>query len=313
MFSVLFFSEQEKNMQENKMANGQQITKLNVSSSKEEEEILGGQGYHRIDVNLNEGTPGKQVFLWFKKVCDQSPVTRIQFSFNNQMKSGLADAGYEQVNRDLNAYNRGDPIFLWCFYGSTEYDIPIVNLAVSKDAEEEPVLLQDGWERLGCDLNRNAGGNFIYLWVQREKPSYIRDLTASVDFTSDKHMFELGYTRVDEDTNRGAGGNHVFLWYRRTTDKKQALTALDVSTSHQQEEKLQKEGYTILSVDLNKGTSGKAVYAWHQKQGCDYQIQTMVLLISSKAWAEYQKSGFNVIEKNLNEGNNGWIMYIAYK
>lgn len=123
-------------------------------------------------------------------------------------------------------------------------------------------------------------------------------------------MFELGYTRVDEDTNRGAGGNYVFFWYRRTTNKKQALTALEVSTSLQEEVKLQKEGYIILSVDLNKGTSGKLVYAWHKKKEFESPIQAMVLLIDS--WDEYKKADLTVIEKNLNEGNNGWKMYIAY-
>ncbi|XP_016334216.1 uncharacterized protein LOC107682515, partial [Sinocyclocheilus anshuiensis] len=243
------------------MANGQQITKLSVSTSKDEEEILGAQGYQLINVDLNQGAGGNQVLLWYKKECGNRPVTRIQFSFNENMKPGLADAGYELVNRDLNAGVRGDHVFLWYFYGSTEYDIPIVNLQVTTDAKEEPALLQDGWERLGCDLNRNAGGNFIYLWVKREKPSYICEITASVDFSSDKLLFQMGYTRVDEHTNRGACGNPVFLWYRRTTDKSKALTALNISTSLQEVSKLQAEGFKKLSVNLNKGTSGKDVYA----------------------------------------------------
>lgn len=188
-----------------------------------------------------------------------------------------------------------------------------MNLQVTRDAKEEPALLQDGWERLGCDLNRNAGGNFIYLWVKREKPSYICEITASVDFFSDKCLFELGYTRVDEDTNRGAGGNYVFLWYRRTTDKRKALTALNISTSLQEEAKLQAEGFKKISVNLNKGTSGGDVYAWHKKEGCESQIQAMVLLTNNKAWNEYQKAGISFVEKNLNYGNNGWIIYLAYK
>ncbi|XP_051715976.1 uncharacterized protein LOC127494270 [Ctenopharyngodon idella] len=293
------------------MANAQQITKLNVSTCKNEEEILRAQGYHVINVNLNEGTGGNRVLLWYKKVSGETPVTRIEFSFTDKMKSGLADAGYELVNKDLNAGVSGDHISLWYFCGSTEYDIPIVELEVSIDAKEEPALLKDGWERLGCNLNRNARGNFIYLWVKREKTSYIQEVAASVDFSSDKHMFDLGYTRVDEDTNRGSGGNYVFLWYRRTTDKSKALTALDVSTSHQEEEKLRKQGYKVLSVDLNKGTSGKVVFLWYKKEG-GHSIQAMVLLIDSEAWIEYQKAGINFIDKNLNEGNNGWKMHIAY-
>ncbi len=143
------------------------ITKLNVSTTKDEEEILGAQGYQLISVDLNEGTGKNRVFLWYKKECGNRAVTRIQFSFNDSMKSGLADAGYELVNRDLNA----DPIFLWYFYGSIESDIPIVDLEATK---EEPALLKDGWERLGCDLNRNAGRSYIYLWVKREKPGSVR-------------------------------------------------------------------------------------------------------------------------------------------
>ncbi|XP_051715975.1 uncharacterized protein LOC127494269 [Ctenopharyngodon idella] len=295
------------------MANGQQITKLNVSTCKDEEEILGAQGYQLINVNLNEGTGGNRVLLWYKKESGKRPVTRIEFSFTDKMKSGLADAGYTLVNKDLNAGVSGDHIFLWYFYGSTEYDIPIVELVVTKEAKEEPALLKDGWERLGCDLNRNAGGNYIYLWVKREKTSYIQQVAATVDFSSDKHMFELGYTRVCEDTNRGSGGkNYVFLWYRRTTDESKALTALDVSTSLQEESKLQKEGYKKLSVNLNKGTGGKDVYLWYKKEGQEW-MQAFVLLINSDAWIEYQKAGVNFIEKNLNEGNKGWEMYIAYK
>ncbi|KAK9963852.1 hypothetical protein ABG768_007013 [Culter alburnus] len=296
------------------MANAQQITKLNVSTRKDEEENLRAQGYQFINVNLNEGAGGNRVLLWFKKECGNRPVTRIEFSFTDRMKPGLADAGYEVVNRDLNAGAGGDHIFLWYFYGSTEYDIPIVDLTVSKGAKEEPALLTNGWERLGCDLNRNASRTIIYLWVKREKTSYIQEITATVDFSSDKHMFELGYTRVCEDTNRGADGqNYVFLWYRRTTDKKKALTALDVSTSLQEESKLQKEGYKKLSVDLNTGTGGKEVYLWYKKEGCESQIQAMVLLINCDAWFEYQKAGINFINKNLNEGNNGYEIYISYK
>lgn len=45
------------------MANGQQITKLHVSTSKDEEEILGAQGYQLINVNLNKGAGGNLVWL----------------------------------------------------------------------------------------------------------------------------------------------------------------------------------------------------------------------------------------------------------
>ncbi|XP_018942504.1 uncharacterized protein LOC109070394 [Cyprinus carpio] len=295
------------------MVDERPVTKLNVSTTKDEEEILAANGYQLINSDLSEGTGKKQVYLWYKKEHGLKPVTRIQFSFTDKMKSGLADAGYELVDRDLNAGAGGDFIFLWYFYGSTESDIPIMNLKVSKDAKEEPALLKDGWERLGCDLNRRAGGKFIYLWVKREKPSYICEIKATVDFSCDRYMFEQGYTRVDEDTNRGARGKYVFLWYRRSTDKSKALTALNISTSPQEQTKLQTEGFEMVVSDLSIGAGGAYVYAWYRKERCESQIQAMVLLINPDAWKEYQKAGISVVEKNLNEGNKGWKMYIAYK
>ncbi|KTF79662.1 hypothetical protein cypCar_00027335 [Cyprinus carpio] len=296
------------------MSNGDHITKLNVSTTEDEEQILRANGYQFINTDLNAGTGKNRVFLWYKKECGMNAVTRIQFSFNNAMKSGLDDAAYELVDKNLNVGTPGDPIYLWYFYGSTESDIPIVDIKVSKDAEEEPAFLHDGWERLGCDLNRNAGGNYIYLWVKREKPSYICEIIATVDFNSDKHMFEQGFTRVDEDTNRGAvGGKKVFLWYRRLADMSRTLTALNVSTNSHEETLTGKEGFEKLDVNLNEGTSGKPVYAWYTNKGCEAQIKNMVLLINPAAWTTYQKAGVNFIDKNLNAGNSGKKMYLAYK
>ncbi|KAK7167532.1 hypothetical protein R3I94_001810 [Phoxinus phoxinus] len=294
------------------MANENLITKLGVSTSKDDEEILGAQGYQLINVDLNEGTGKNRVFLWFKKECGMRPVTRIQFSFLDDMSKGLDSAGYEKIDKNLNTAG-GRPINLWYFYGNTEFDIPIMNLEVSKDANEEPALLQDGWERLGCEMNRGAVNNLYYLWVKREKPSYISEIAATSDFTSDKQKFDLGFTRVDEDTNRGAGGNYVYLWYRRTTDKSKALTALNVSTDFQENVRIQNEGFKKVSVNLNAGTSGNDVYAWHLNEGCESQIKVMVLLVNSEACGVYQKAGVSFVHKNLNEGNKGQAMYIAYQ
>ncbi|KAL0198050.1 hypothetical protein M9458_006590 [Cirrhinus mrigala] len=297
------------------MSTGQTITNLDVSTSPYEEQQLRNQLYQKIDVNLNEGIKEAkaQVFLWYKKNPTSKPITRIQFSFNNDMKTGLVDAEYTQINKDLNAGVPGDHIFLWYFRGSSPNENPIMNLKVTKDAKEEPALLLDGWERLGCDLNRHAGGNYIYLWVKREKPSYVSEVTASVDFYADKHLFELGYTRVDEDTNRGAAGpNQIFIWYRRTTDISKALTDLDISTSPREESTLRAKGFKKVNVNLNKGTTGKSIFLWY-KGKCDPQIKTMVLLVNPQARDEYAKAGIVVLNKNLNDGNEGIEMYLAYK
>ncbi|XP_077068542.1 uncharacterized protein LOC143721715 [Siphateles boraxobius] len=294
------------------MANENLITKLGVSTSKDEEEILGAQDYQLINVDLNGGSDKNRILLWYKKECGMRPVTRIQFSFLDEMSKGLDSAGYEKIDKNLNPVC-GGKLYMWYFYGNSEFDIPIMNLEVSKDPKEETALLQDGWERLGCELNRGAEKNLIYLWVKREKPSFISEIAATSDFSSDKQKFDLGFTRVDENTNRGAGGNHVYLWYRRTTDKSKALTALNVSTDFQENVRIHNEGFKKVSVNLNDGTTGNDVYAWHLNEGCESQIKAMLLLVNSDAFGVYQKAGVNFVNKNLNEGNQGQKMYIAYQ
>ncbi|XP_051988693.1 leucine-rich repeat-containing protein 3-like [Xyrauchen texanus] len=91
-----------------------------------------------------------------------------------------------------------------------------------------------------------------------------------------------------------------------STDKSKALTALNASTTLQEVANLQAQGFKKLSVNLNKGTTGTKVYVWHMKEGCESQIQSMVLLINPDTWSVYKKEGIIVIDKNLNEGNKGW-------
>ncbi|EKX32628.1 hypothetical protein GUITHDRAFT_148484 [Guillardia theta CCMP2712] len=43
------------------------ITDIKISDSSEQESLLAALGYHRVDGNLNEGTNGKQTFLWYRK------------------------------------------------------------------------------------------------------------------------------------------------------------------------------------------------------------------------------------------------------
>lgn len=293
----------------------QAITKLDVSTSKEDEERLRAQGYQIINVDLNEGTRAghPRVFIWYKKEDGAKPVTRIQFSFNSEMKTGLADAKYEMINKDLNAGVGGDHIFLWYFCGPTQSE-NILRLEVTKSASEEPSLLKDGWERLGCNLNRNAGGNYIYLWVKREKTTYIYEIQATVDYFADKLFFMAGYTRVDENANRNTTGNPVFLWFKNTVNPSQGYSALDVSINPRDESNLLANNFKKIAINLNTGAGGNQVYLWTKNDQCPTKkIQNMQILINPQAWVAYQSTGAIIIDRNLNEGNAGQQMYLAYK
>ncbi|KAG8004727.1 hypothetical protein GBF38_016602 [Nibea albiflora] len=197
--------------------------------------------------------------------------------------------------------------------GSTQYDTPIVEIDVTENAQDEGRKFQDNWERLACDLNRTVKGNWIHIWVKREKQPHICDVTATASFGSGDDYFRQGYIRLDEDTNRGAGGAYVFIWYRQTTNQTNALTDLNVSINAEEYQSLQQQNYELVSVDLNQGTGGKQVYMWYKKEGNQSNpIKNMTLLLNPDAVPVYKRAGVTVITKNLNQGNDAVTEYLCF-
>ncbi|XP_076737459.1 uncharacterized protein LOC143415977 [Maylandia zebra] len=286
------------------------ISELQVSLNKAEEYDLRKQGFKEIFVNLNEGAKGNPVYLWYK--TGNAAITRIQISFNDKMDKGLAEAGFLKIPKNLNEGAGGDKIYLWYFKGCSKYDVPITELRVSTQAAEEPNNYKQGYERLACDLNRGAGGNWIHLWVKREKTTYICDIKANAEFQGDKVNFKDGYIRVDENTNRGAGGPYIFIWYRQTTDPKDAIGQLGISTNNDESKILQAQGYQIVNQDLNEGTKGTEVYLWCKKASTSAFIKAITLVIDPAAKQAYEKDGVKVMKVNLNNGNHGVPIHLCY-
>ncbi|CAK6963156.1 uncharacterized protein LOC121882517 isoform X2 [Scomber scombrus] len=288
------------------------ITDLDVSINETEEQNLQAKGFKKIDVDLNKGAGGNFIYLWYKKESGAPAITRLQVTFKDIMAAGLINAGYTKIDKDLNAGSGGDYIYLWYYRGQTKYDTPIVDINVITDAKQDDDMVRSGWERLACDLNRKAKGNWIHIWMKREKQTYICDVTATDSFGSDQDHFKNGYIRVDEDTNRDAGGAYVFIWYRQTTDPKRALTALNISTNNTEYQALQQQNYQSVSVNTNEGTKGGPVYMWYKKDGSLDPIKAMTVLVNPDAVKSYVKAGATVIEKNLNSGNDGKKEYLCF-
>lgn len=285
------------------------ISFLDVSLDKDDEQSLQNQGFKKIPGNLNQGTGGNAIYLWYK--CGPAPVTRLQASFNDDMSDGLVNAGYTKIPKDLNTGAGGDCIYLWYFRGSGEYHTPIVKIEVTTNVESEAQKFISDWERLGCDLNRQNGGNWIHLWMKREKQTYICDVTATDSYGSDTDLFLDGYIRVDEDANRGTGRAPAFIWYRQTTDPKRALTELNISTDEDQRQVLQAQGYKHVNVNLNKGTIGNSVYLWFKQDKVNNPIKAIALLVSTDAFGTYSDAGATVIKRSLNTGNNGRTEFLS--
>ncbi|KAK9531092.1 hypothetical protein VZT92_010541 [Zoarces viviparus] len=285
------------------------ISEIDVSLNDAEEQNLRKRGFKQLPGNLNKGAGENCIYLWYKE--GPTAITKIQVTFNDGMTAGLNNAGYKKINKDLNAGAGCSSVYLWSYQGSGEFDTPIVEIDVTTDANNEAAKFGPGWERMACDLNRKAGGAWIHIWVKRENPNYICDITATDFYESDTEMFENHYIRVDEDTNRGAGGSDIFIWYRQTTDPKRALNDLEVSISDKEAREYQQQHYTKVNVNLNDGTRGNQVYLWYKKKGSSIPIQTIALLLTKALVDKYRKAGLTVIEKSLNVGNDGHIEYLC--
>ncbi|XP_071256906.1 uncharacterized protein [Salvelinus alpinus] len=286
------------------------ITEIAISTSSEREQQLRGQGFHMMEVNLNQGNSSTtSVYMWYKK-GNEEPITRVQFSFTEEMKDGPRSAGYTELPENLNSGAKGNVIQLWYSSGaSPKYGIPIVDLLLITDVNAEASQFKHGWERLPCDLNRGNSGDYIYLWVKRESVTYICDVAATTSFQEDINLFNEGYIRMDEDLNRGARGNWIFLWYRQSTDNKSGVIKMDVSINHEQDFSLQQRGFSVVNVNLNEGTSGQPVFVWLKKDG-SLPIKALTVTSNHKADVPYEEAGLVFIKKSLNTGNNGVPLFL---
>ena len=107
-----------------------------------------------------------------------------------------------------------------------------MEIDVTTDAKKESSKIRLDWEKLACNLNRGASGQWIHLWVKREKQTYICDVSATDSYGSDANQCKEGFIHVDEDTNRGTGAGQIFIWYRQTTESKDALTDASLLLTH---------------------------------------------------------------------------------
>ncbi|XP_064815856.1 uncharacterized protein LOC135532170 [Oncorhynchus masou masou] len=286
------------------------ITEIVISTTPEREQQLRNQGYDKINVNLNQGTSSTiTVYMWYKK-GNGEPITRVQLSFTDEMKDVLRKAGFTELPENLNSGTQGYVIQLW--YSSAahpKYDIPIEDLFLTTNENEEAAQFKLGWERLPCNLNLGNSGDFITLWLKRKSKTYICDVAATTSFQQHIDLFNEGYIRLGEDLNRGSGRKPIFLWYRQSTETGGGLTKMNASINHADDSSLVKQGFTVVNVNLNEGTGGQPVYVWFRKDG-SLPIKALTVTSNPDVTGPYDEAGLILIDKNLNAGNSGVPLYL---
>lgn len=250
------------------------------------------------------------MFLWYKK-GQHGAITRIQLTYNEKMKKGLNEAKYTMVKHDLNSGTGGDNIHLWYYKGTNESDVPIVDLFISTEREDEAQLFHLGWEKLACNMNRRTGGAYrIYLWVKRAQPTYINSIKVTSGFDKDASLFKDGYIRLDENTNRAAGGSSVFIWYLLTKNSQNAIRDLKVGDILYKPP----QHYQKLDQDLNEGTGGVPLFLFYTTvdDGNNAPINTMSLIVKKIGVEAYKRANVHVLEPSLNEGNDGANLFVCF-
>ncbi|KAK7899300.1 hypothetical protein WMY93_020153 [Mugilogobius chulae] len=289
------------------------ITDLAVSTCFQEEEGLKRTGFTKVKGNLNEGTgAGNSNFLWYKKGEKARAITRVQVTYKDEMETSMET--FTKIEQNINTGTTGNPIYMWFSRAVGEFDIPIVDVVVTTKTQDEVSLLttRSVWEKVGCNLNLGAGGNYVYAWMKREKSFYICDVTATKTYDHDQELFSTGYTRVDVSTNLGSLGQvDVFIWYRKTSDQGRALSALNISTTDDQYGGLQRQGYQVVDTNLNENTGGSPVYLWYKSVPGQGTVQGLILLLDWRSVELFEQAGINVIRKNLNAGNDGSMIYLC--
>jgi len=124
-------------------------------------------------IDVNKGAGGWYVYIGQKKIrLNDDYSSAITDLVTIRGKNAIAPVGYKKIDFDLNRGAGGDFIYLCVEYGNTE-QIPIRNLSLLLSSDKWGDPYYNGWEVVkdasggNSDLNKGAGGKFIYLLIDR--------------------------------------------------------------------------------------------------------------------------------------------------
>jgi hypothetical protein len=186
-----------------------------------------------------------------------------------------------------------------------------------------------GFWKVPYDLNKGAGGNFIYLAtksVHRQDPRLLEDgpnglgtpITDLCVITGRSKDIQapVGYTKVEGDLNYGTGGNFVFLCYHRgqLAEPVSELFAMGGKTN---EMLAPPPGYAKIDADLNSGAlMGEKITICVRRARPlaelrpQHVITDLYVVYDNKGTIE-PPPGFFKFPYDLNKGTSGNYVYLC--
>ena|GEM_PF-2793720 len=140
-------------------------------------------GYDLVDVDLNSGAGGKFIYLCYKKSTTGTPITDMFLDYYSKAQSVCTKnvthngfcANYTMLATDLNEGAGGKYIYLWITKDQKKSPIKEINAFMdNKESTALAAATSNNWEVVrwfnssgGADVNKGAGGKFIFISVKR--------------------------------------------------------------------------------------------------------------------------------------------------
>lgn len=144
---------------------------------------------------------------------------------------------------------------------TTDY-IQSIRVLSDKEIQSAKDQLFSGYTLIEKDLNKGAGGDYIYLsYNTTTDPSKaLTDIRVSFD----DYSLPGSYTKNSHDLNKGAGGTYIYLWTSTNSSNGKPIKAIDVFYGQNAD---MPTGYTVVdydktgnAADLNHHAGGDYIY-----------------------------------------------------
>ncbi|MBB6497796.1 MAC/perforin domain-containing protein [Methanococcus maripaludis] len=117
-----------------------------------------------------------------------------------------------------------------------------------------------GFKKVDMDLNKGAGGKYIYL-CYKEGLDTTTPITDIVVLHGKNADAPNGYTKINVDLNHKAGGKYIYFAYSRQTNKDPIRSVVVVKGKNANAP----YGYEKIDYDLNKGAGGEYLYLCYSR------------------------------------------------
>ncbi|KAL7388063.1 hypothetical protein ABVT39_006534 [Epinephelus coioides] len=190
----------------------------------------------------------------------------------------------------------------------------ITKLEVSLDKADEQRLQSQGFKKIPTDLNKGAGGKYIYVWYKTEScdaPITRIQLTFRNDMAAG--LITAGYTKIPKDLNAGTKVIAIYLWYfQGSTEHDYPIEEIEFSVSAASEAPKFGLGLDRLALDLNRGIKGDWIHAWVKREKETY-ICDVTATAGFGSDADYFKAGYIRMDEDINRGAGGAYVFIWYR